>query len=797
MNRSIKKMGYFLGLATLGFFTLNCPKSSSGNSGAALLALLGGSQPGVYISGTLVDNTGAPLVGATVEILGRGESSTVVLPPNWVGNSSGSATRTANKYFMTSVSNSIPNNAIPAGFLYNNSNGSAATAGNGSACDSFDGTAKVNNSPTDAASDGIPDCPATYIAKASTVFANSGNTAGVNFVKAQCGQATIDQINGWTESTGTQPGRFLDGTNSVTGPHIDDGSTGGDGYKLGPIPVAYDKGIVRIYCDVSTLEAGAIGAGINTSVQADGTAIATFVTGAGGAFSGKFNVSSVGNTYNVRVTPSGGGSPLKTRRLKIAKNGVATLLSPVSEKLGNAPLELRSGKDITDQESSWNSIYSSGNNTDDRGHYDFSFGSVTINMIYPKNGTQISGTLSSNLHLTKAGSPYVLSGTVIVPSGITLTIDAGVVVYGAVAPAGALLIKPGGKISANGTAAEPILFTSSKDAGSRAPADWQGIIIQGNAVQTFGGYGQTAIGEGDTGSFGGNNNADNSGNLTYVVVQFAGAPFSPGNERNCVSLMGVGSGTTLDYVQCHRGFDDGFEQWGGAFTAKHMISTGNRDDQFDFADGFIGKYQYGISHLYRAAIAVNDDTSRCIEGDGNSALACSGSARTGGTCSDPFFANITCVGPGASAPNAGGAIFVRRASGASGDQQGDYSHFIVDNHIGKPALDCQSDSAPSDARVSYVSIKNMGSNAATNTFKGACNSGTVDIGVVGVGITTIAEDATVNYAPASSATTTGSTALKTANTNFNVSFFDNTTFYGAIQDAASDWTTGWAEYPAN
>ncbi|EPG66939.1 hypothetical protein [Leptospira wolffii] len=763
MNRSIKKMGYFLGLATLGFFTLNCPKSSSGNSGAALLALLGGSQPGVYISGTLVDGTGAPLVGATVQILGRGESSVTVLPHNWVKNNP------ATQYYFTG-SNSFPTDKTPSGFLYNNSSGNAATAGDGSTCDGgFDATTKVNTTTN---------CPGTYIAKASTVFAATpGTNPAADFVLAQCGSSTVAQINGWsiTPATSGFVGQYFDGSSSIT---------------ASSYPLAYSKNAVRIYCDVSTLEAGAIGAGINTTVQADGTPITTFVTGANGSFHAKFDVSSVGNTYKVIVTPSG-GSPLKARRLRIAKNGVASLLSPVSEKLGNAPLELSTGKDVTSSESSWASLYSGGNIIQAGGSYDFSFSSVAIDMIYPKNGTQISGTLSGDLHLTKGGSPYVLSGTVIVPNGITLTIDAGVVVYGAVAPAGALLIKPGGKIHANGTAAEPILFTSSKDAGSRAPADWQGIIIQGNAVQTFGGYGQTAIGEGDTGSFGGNNNADNSGNLTYVVVQFAGAPFSPGNERNCVSLMGVGSGTSLDYVQCHRGFDDGFEQWGGAFTAKHMISTGNRDDQFDFADGFIGKYQYAISHLYKTAIAVNDDTSRCIEGDGNSSFSCSGTARpaTNGTCSDPFFANVTCVGPGASAANAGGAIFVRRASGASGDKLGDYSHFIVDNHVGKNALDCQSDSAPADARVSYVSIK--------NSAVGACASGTVDIGVASVGITTIAEDATVNYAPSASATTTGTTALKTANTNFNVSFFDDTTFYGAIQDSSSDWTQGWAQYPAN
>ena len=83
------------------------------------------------------------------------------------------------------------------------------------------------------------------------------------------------------------------------------------------------------------------------------------------------------------------------------------------------------------------------------------------------------------------------------------------------------------------------------------------------------------------------NDADSSGTMKYVRIEFAGAPFSPGNERNCLSLMGVGSATTLEYIQCHRGYDDGFEIWGGAVNMKYLVATGNRDDQFDYADGWI------------------------------------------------------------------------------------------------------------------------------------------------------------------------------------------------------------------
>ncbi|TGM01068.1 hypothetical protein EHQ76_10960, partial [Leptospira barantonii] len=573
MNPSMKRMGISLGLAALALFAANCQKKKTNNDLAILALILGQEQPGVYISGTLVDKNQAPLANATVQILGRGESSATVLPPNWINNNAAGKSNGG-------VSG---NNNLPGGFLFNNSVGSTTSAADGSACNNFDSTNLVNNN-TGAG------CPITYIASLANAVA--GTSAGAQFVASKCGSDLVAKINTVYPAAGDATG-------------------------AGAEPLKYTKDQYRIYCDVTTLESAANAVGIDTTVQASGTVIATFTTDASGSFSHvKFNVPSLGNTYKLLVTKSD-GTTLKPRRLKITKNGVATLLNPVSGKLANGPLELSTGLDITAQEAnSWTSIFPSGEPTKYAGSYDVSFSTVSLNVVYPRNYNTISGTLGSNLTLTKAGSPYLLSGTVIVPSGVTLTIQAGTTIYGAVSPAGALLVKPGGKLIANGTSAEPITFTSSQNAGSRAPADWQGIILQGNAIQTFGGRGSVAVGEGDTGSFGGSSYSDaaSASKLSYVVVQFAGAPFSPGNERNCVSLMGVGQETTLDHVQCHMGFDDGFEQWGGAFTATYMISTGNRDDQFDFADGFIGKYQFGITHLYKNSIAANDDTSRCIEG---------------------------------------------------------------------------------------------------------------------------------------------------------------------------------------
>lgn len=524
----------------------------------------------------------------------------------------------------------------------------------------------------------------------------------------------------------------------------------------------------RVICDSSSLDAVAKSAGISDSLIASGTTVGTITTGTDGSFTAiKLDSIATGNIYTIEVS-----GKTKTRRLRIAKSGTSTLLD------GSADLFL--GSSATDPllGTSASTVEGAGSTANP---YDFSIVDLQVEVVYTKPFDILTGTISSNTTLVNT-KDYLLSGTVIVSSGVTLTIPAGTRIYGATSPAGALLIKQGGRIDAQGTATSPIVFSSEKAAGSRSGGDWQGIIIQGNGVQTFGSRGGTAIGEGDVGTFGGNNDADNSGIMRYVRIEFAGAPFSPGNERNCLSLMGVGSGTTLEYIQCHRGYDDGFELWGGAVNLKYVVATGNRDDQFDYADGWIGRLQFGIGQLYATATASNDDTSRCIEGDGNSAQTCTGSKKTSttGTCADPSFANVTCVSFG-SGQNIGDAIYVRRANG---EKAGEFTHFHILNFGSQNSSDCAT--SGQTATLSTVNHTYTVSTAANN---GCTSGGTID--QAGVALTSTSETAP-NFAPASTNTTTGTANANTLNTSF-----DSATFYGAIENGGTDWTTGWTSFPTN
>lgn len=211
---------------------------------------------------------------------------------------------------------------------------------------------------------------------------------------------------------------------------------------------------------------------------------------------------------------------------------------------------------------------------------------------------------------------YFLDGMVFVNSGSVLTIEAGTVIKGktgAGAAASALIVARGGKIMAEGTAALPIIFTSESDPTKRESDGtltqstaldqtqaglWGGLIVLGNAALNST-PGQTAI-EGiptteSRGLYGGANDADNSGVIKYVSIRHGGTDIGAGNEINGLSLGGVGSGTTIDYVEIYANADDGIEFFGGTVNAKHCLVSNTGDDSFDYDEGFRGKGQYWVS----------------------------------------------------------------------------------------------------------------------------------------------------------------------------------------------------------
>ncbi|MDB4581994.1 hypothetical protein N9164_02460 [Draconibacterium sp.] len=200
---------------------------------------------------------------------------------------------------------------------------------------------------------------------------------------------------------------------------------------------------------------------------------------------------------------------------------------------------------------------------------------------------------------------YILEGFVFVNDGQVLTIEAGTVVkfkVGQAENSSALIVARGGKIMANGTREEPIIFTVEGDDlnGSivkEARGLWGGLIILGNAPINLSG-GEASI-EGipiaePRGIYGGINENDNSGVLKYVSIRHGGTNIGEGNEINGLTLGGVGSETEIDYVEVISNEDDGVEIFGGTVGLKHMVVSGCDDDAFDYDLGWSGNGQFWL-----------------------------------------------------------------------------------------------------------------------------------------------------------------------------------------------------------
>src|SRR5688572_30043390 len=220
----------------------------------------------------------------------------------------------------------------------------------------------------------------------------------------------------------------------------------------------------------------------------------------------------------------------------------------------------------------------------------------------------VSGDVDINETWTSANY-YVLRGAVFVRSGSTLNIGAGTRVIGESGSTGTLIVERGGRLNAVGTAEAPIVFTSDQPIGQRGRGDWGGLIINGRARVNFG-TGEAA-GEGDTGTYGGTDDNDNSGILRYVRVEFGGIEFSPDNELNGIAFQAVGRGTQVDHVQSHLSRDDAMEWFGGSVDGKYLVMSGAADDSVDWTFGWNGRLQY-VAVLQRG-----DDADNAIEADNN------------------------------------------------------------------------------------------------------------------------------------------------------------------------------------
>lgn len=264
-----------------------------------------------------------------------------------------------------------------------------------------------------------------------------------------------------------------------------------------------------------------------------------------------------------------------------------------------------------------------------------------------ENGTTLKGTITSDVTLA-AGNTYKLSGEYIVEDGATLNIEAGVKIisiYDDIVDY--ILVKQGGKINAVGTASAPIVMTSEKE----EPGAWGGIHICGKAhTNAEGGKGSSEIGGA---TYGGNDEADNSGTLKYVRVEYSGYAFDSEHEANGITFYGVGNGTTVEYCQAYKGSDDGFEFFGGSVNVSNLVSVSCSDDSFDWTEGWNGTATNLVAYQ-EAEATLGYDCDCLIEADNNE----NNYAAT--PIAHPVLKNLILVGNNSAAGNRG--IRLRRGT---------------------------------------------------------------------------------------------------------------------------------------
>ncbi len=205
----------------------------------------------------------------------------------------------------------------------------------------------------------------------------------------------------------------------------------------------------------------------------------------------------------------------------------------------------------------------------------------------------------------ETGNVYILGGRITVLSGVTLTIEPGVIIKGQAgtgANATALLVARGATLMAEGTATEPIIFTSIADEiepGQIASPNldptlnglWGGIIVLGNAPISADAASVQIEGippSDQNGLYGGTAADDNSGVLKYISIRHGGANIGEGNEINGLTLGGVGSLTVIENIEIVSNQDDGIEWFGGSVSVTNVVVWNTGDDAIDTDQAWSG-----------------------------------------------------------------------------------------------------------------------------------------------------------------------------------------------------------------
>ncbi|MDW8464796.1 MAG: T9SS type A sorting domain-containing protein [Chloroherpetonaceae bacterium] len=450
---------------------------------------------------------------------------------------------------------------------------------------------------------------------------------------------------------------------------------------------------------------------------------------------------------------------------------------------------------------------------------------------------RVGGNISENRTFFR-DTVYLIVGFTTIPANVTLTIQPGTILLSDFESKGTLITERGrdgspaapgaarrsGRIIANGTATDPIIFTSTRPNGQKRRGDGGGIVLNGLAPNN--GPGGILVGEGNTGIHGGNTPMDTSGIFRYVRIEFGGTKITPDNEVNGWTFNSTGAGTVCEYLQAHFIADDGFEWFGGTVNGRYLVATGVDDDMFDMDNSYCGRLQFLVGVEDRALANRGYE----IDNDATGSTARS----TLGVLTCPTVYNVTLIGAGVAraGDDNNDGIYVRRnaqglfwnhivvnfggfgfvVDGSASRGQFDRDSLFVRNSImlNRGLLPLGTGTAKVNSLVAWGAFR-AGTPAVYDTagFYGRANAwGVRTVNPQLVGLTSAILNGTANPIsgqPLNLRPQAGSPALTggARPRNFsrfpgdNANFFDTTaTFIGAFNQT-TNWMSGWTVWATN
>lgn len=426
----------------------------------------------------------------------------------------------------------------------------------------------------------------------------------------------------------------------------------------------------------------------------------------------------------------------------------------------------------------------------------------------------LSGDITTNRTLSSA-VVYKLDGCVTVKSGATLTIPANTLLQGMKTPSvggkSALIIERGARLNINGTATNPVIFTSDQAPGSRLPGDWVGLRIFGQAPNNNANALSIDLGCAIyTG--GGTTSADNSGSMQYFQVHFAGAAANANDfSQAAVMLNSVGTGTTFDHVQISNPKNDGLAAFGGLVKLTNIASYNADRTDFRYEFGYKGNSQF-LAAMRLKNTGVPSANAYGLE------IANNRFSATNIPLTQPVVSNLSIQGPNSCNGSAINTLYkegIRITNGAVGKLYNNVisawntsitpSGFNIDNptSIAKTATN--------DLEFSYNSFHNSGITPyKSSTWIGGCESN-MSLWITGAGglpcdetgnqfsVSVLGYNSSFcsNFCSGgfSQNFTLGTTTLASANYSWDSgSQFSHPSYRGAF--GATDWLQGWTDWCA-